>query len=62
MASGSKEAKRIPGTLADKHVFIDFYMEQCFWCYDFQADWNRIVKEIRALFGDKVEFLKVDGQ
>lgn len=22
-------------TLKDKHVFIDFYMEGCYWCYVF---------------------------
>ena len=25
----------INGELADKHVFIDFYMQGCYWCYDF---------------------------
>ena len=31
---------RQPGTIANKHIFIDFYMQHCYWCYDFQADWN----------------------
>jgi hypothetical protein len=51
------------GKLTNKHVFIDFYMEHCYWCYIFQPDWNRLVQEITSTFGeDKVEFIKVDGQ
>lgn len=50
-------------TLADKHVFIDFYMQGCYYCFEFQQDWNRIVDEITAEYGpDNVQFLKVDGQ
>lgn len=45
----------------DKHVFIDFYMQSCYWCYVFQAEWNRIVDELKDEYGDQVEFLKVDG-
>lgn len=54
---------RQPGTIADKHIFIDFYMQHCYWCYDFQADWNKIVDEITATYGEEnVIFIKVDGQ
>ena len=48
--------------LADKHIFIDFYMQNCYWCYDFQSEWNQIVEDIQEMYGaDAVEFLKVDG-
>jgi thioredoxin-like negative regulator of GroEL len=47
--------------LKDKHVFIDFYMQGCYWCYVFQEEWNQITKDMTELYGDKVEFLKVDG-
>lgn len=48
--------------LAGKHVFIDFYMKKCYYCWEFQADWNRIVDEVTSTYGaDKVEFLKIDG-
>ena len=22
-------------SMADKHIFIDFYMQNCYWCFDF---------------------------
>ena len=50
------------GTLHDKHVFIDFFMEHCYWCWAFQADWNKLVHDMREMYGeDHVEFLKVNG-
>jgi thiol:disulfide interchange protein len=45
----------------DKHVFIDFYMQGCYWCQVFQSDWNKIVDELKHDYGDIVEFVKVDG-
>jgi thiol-disulfide isomerase/thioredoxin len=45
----------------DKHVFIDFYMQGCFWCYKFQAEWNQIVNDLSEEFGDSVVFMKIDG-
>jgi thioredoxin-related protein len=49
--------------LKDKHVFIDFYMEGCYWCFKFQSEWNQIVDDMTLMYGDQnVAFLKVDGQ
>lgn len=45
----------------DRHVFIDFYMQGCYWCWVFQSDWNKIVNELKHDYGDSVEFVKVDG-
>ena len=48
--------------LKDKHVFIDFYMQGCYWCYVFQEEWNQLVADMKELYGeDKVEFVKIDG-
>ena len=50
-------------TLADKHVFIDFYMQGCYWCYVFQKEWNDLVTDMKEMYGeDNVEFVKIDGQ
>ena len=49
-------------TMASKHIFIDFYMQNCYWCYDFQQDWNQLVSDVTAMYGEEnVAFLKVDG-
>jgi DUF1365 family protein len=57
-----EDGKFVPGKIAHKHIFIDFYMQQCFWCWDFQKDWNKLVKEMTKAYGEEnVEFLKVDG-
>lgn len=46
----------------NKTVFIDFYMENCYWCYDFQKDWNKLVTDVTAMYGqDQVLFVKIDG-
>ena len=48
--------------LADKHVFIDFYMQGCYWCYVFQAEWNQLVGDMTEMYGaENVEFIKIDG-
>ena len=37
-------------------------MPNCYWCYDFQQDWNSIVKDITEEYGDQnVAFVKIDG-
>ena len=43
---------KVPGTMHDKHVFIDFFMEHCYWCWAFQADWNRLVHDMQQLYGE----------
>ena len=48
--------------LKDKHVFIDFYMQGCYWCYVFQEEWNMLVNDITEMYGkENVEFVKIDG-
>ena len=48
--------------LKDKHVFVDFYMQGCYWCYVFQEDWNQLVNDVTEMSGaDNVEFVKIDG-
>ena len=42
-------------------VIIDFFMPQCGYCVKFMPDWNRVVEDMKAELGDKIQFLKVDG-
>ena len=50
--------------LKDKHVFIDFYMKFCPYCYSFQSQWNQIVEMISSKYNDgdykQVVFLQAD--
>lgn len=36
-------------------------MPACSYCILFMPDWNQIVSEFKAAYGDKIQFLKVDG-
>lgn len=38
--------------LLTKVVLLDFYMEQCQWCYLFQQEWNALADDFRGWFGD----------
>ena len=40
---------------------VDFFMPQCHYCVEFMPSWNKIVDEFKAEYGDKIQFLKVDG-
>ena len=51
----------VQGEGKNKHIFLDFYMQNCKWCYVMQEDFNKISDDMRTWFGDKVAFLKVDG-
>ena len=52
----------INGPYKDKYVFIDFYMEYCPWCYYILDDFNKLITDMTAWYGnDKVAFLKIDG-
>ena len=42
-------------------IMLDFYMEQCHWCFVFQAEWNQIVDDFTKWYGDKILFAKVNG-
>ena len=48
----------------DKHVFIDFFMKHCPYCYAFQDQWNLIVSSMEAKYNDgdykQVVFLQAD--
>ena len=45
----------------DTLVIVDFFMPQCIYCVKFLPEWNQIVDEYKAAYGDKIQFLKVDG-
>lgn len=48
--------------LANKTIFIDFYMEHCPWCYYCLNDFNEAIDSISEMYGsENVAFLKVDG-
>lgn len=36
-------------------------MPACHYCVEFMPAWNKIVDEFKAEYGDKIQFLKVDG-
>ena len=38
--------------LHGKHVFLDFFMEACHYCYRFQSDWNKLADKIGSLYKD----------
>lgn len=46
---------------SDKLIIIDFFMPACGWCIKFMPSWNQIYDEFKAEYGDKIEFLKVNG-
>lgn len=48
--------------LKDKFIFIDFYMQQCPWCYRVIDDFNRLIDDMNEWYGpEKVAILKIDG-
>ena len=36
-------------------------MQNCHWCQQFQAEWNKLVQDFTESFEGKVVFIKVDG-
>lgn len=42
-------------------IVVDFYMQACHYCAKFMPEWNRIVEDFTAEYGDQVQFVKVDG-
>jgi hypothetical protein len=53
---------QLTGESKDKHIFIDFYMQACKWCYYIQDDFNKIETDAISWYGeDKVAFFKIDG-
>lgn len=55
--------KLVKGELRHKHVFIDFYMEHCPYCYYCLDDFNQLIDELTEMYGpEEVAFLKVNGQ
>lgn len=46
---------------SDKVVIADFYMQNCYWCQQFQPEWNQLVKDFTDSFEGNVVFVKVDG-
>lgn len=54
--------EQLNGESKNKHIFIDFYMQACKWCYVIQDDFNRIESDAINWFGEsKVAFFKIDG-
>jgi thiol:disulfide interchange protein len=31
----------------DKFIMLDFYMEQCYWCQQFQPEWNKLYDDFQ---------------
>lgn len=46
----------------DTFIVVDFFMPACKYCVEFMPNWNKIVDEFTAEYGeDKIKFVKVDG-
>ena len=46
----------------DKFIIVDFFMPQCGYCVKFMNQWNQIVTDMTAEYGEEhIQFLKVDG-
>ena len=43
-----------------KHVFLDFFMKTCVYCYRFQDSWNDLVDIMEKKYGDQVKFMVID--
>ena len=44
-----------------KHVFLDVFMESCYYCREFQGQFNAIYDEMNRLYGpDQVIFLQIN--
>lgn len=41
----------VQGEAKEKHIFIDFYMQGCHYCYILQEDFNRIADDMIDWFG-----------
>ena len=45
-----------------KFILLDFYWENCGYCYQFQAEWNRLVVDLENEYGEDQLLLGiVDG-
>ncbi len=45
----------------DAVTIVDFFMPQCHYCVKFMPEWNRIVDEFKAEYGEQIQFIKVNG-
>ena len=46
----------------DKFVFIDFYMQNCYWCYQVLEEFNRLTIDMFEFYGtEKIAIVKIDG-
>jgi len=46
-----------------KYVFVDFFMQKCYWCWKALPDFNEFMDNMREEYGeDQVEFIKVDAK
>ena len=53
----------LDGELKNKFIVLDFYMQGCPYCYQFQNEFNKIIEDFTAWYGkEQIEFLKIDGQ
>ena len=48
------------GEYYNKHVFLDFFMETCHFCYEYQGQWNALVDKMKDLYGDQVAFFQIN--
>jgi thiol-disulfide isomerase/thioredoxin len=51
----------VDAVAVDKLIVVDFFMPNCGYCVKFMPEWNRIVDDFTAKYGDAIQFLKVDG-
>lgn len=46
----------------DKHIFVEFYSPNCFYCYQFMNDFNNLYDYLMSTYGkEQVEVYKING-
>eukprot|EP00347_Sterkiella_histriomuscorum_P006584 403352215 len=50
------------GFLKNRFIFLDFYMQNCPWCYKVLDDFNRLIDDVTEWYGpEQVAFISIDG-
>lgn len=46
----------------DKHIFIEFYSNNCIYCYEFMEEYNKIYDFFMENYGaDQIQIFKING-
>lgn len=45
----------------DKHIFVEFYLPQCYYCYMFSDTWEELYEYFSEYYSDQVLMYRADG-